>query len=241
MRRIGVDVGGTFTDLIYIDDEAGKVIVHKTPSTPADPSIGTVQGISELCAMAGIEPAQLDQVFHGTTVATNIVIEHNGAKVGMITTKGYRDILHIARHKKPMNFSLWQNLPWQAIPIVRRRFRLTVDERIDKDGDILIPLDDDEVRAQVRRLKEEQVEAVSVCLLFSFLNPEHEQRVAAIVREEFPEAFLSVSSEVIPQYREYERFSTVGLNAYVGPKVSSYIGRFDAAAAQDERCARAST
>ena len=229
MRRIGVDVGGTFTDLIYIDDEAGKVIVHKTPSTPADPSIGTVQGISELCAMAGIEPAQLDQVFHGTTVATNIVIEHNGAKVGMITTKGYRDIMHIARHKKPMNFSLWQNLPWQAHPIVRRRFRLTVNERIDKDGDVLIPLDDDEVRAQVRRLKDEQVEAVSVCLLFSFLNPEHEKRVAAIVREEFPEAFLSVSSEVIPQYREYERFSTVGLNAYVGPKVSSYIGRFDAA------------
>ena len=229
MRRIGVDVGGTFTDLIYIDDEAGQVIVHKTPSTPADPSIGTVQGISELCEMAGIEPAQLDQVFHGTTVATNIVIEHNGAKVGMITTKGYRDILHIARHKKPMNFSLWQNLPWQAQPIVRRRFRLTVDERIDKNGDVLIPLDDDEVRAQVRRLKREKVEAVSVCLLFSFLNPEHEQRVAAIVREEFPEAFLSVSSEVIPQYREYERFSTVGLNAYVGPKVSNYIGRFDAA------------
>ncbi len=229
MRRIGVDVGGTFTDLIYIDDEAGKVIVHKTPSTPADPSIGTVQGISELCAMAGIEPAQLDQVFHGTTVATNIVIEHNGAKVGMITTKGYRDIMHIARHKKPMNFSLWQNLPWQAFPIVRRRFRLTVNERIDKDGNVLIPLDDDEVRAQVRRLKEAQVEAVSVCLLFSFLNPEHEKRVAAIAREEFPEAFLSVSSEVIPQYREYERFSTVGLNAYVGPKVSSYIGRFDAA------------
>ncbi|MEA2425989.1 MAG: hypothetical protein QOH13_2399 [Thermoleophilaceae bacterium] len=229
MRRIGVDVGGTFTDLIYIDDEAAKVIVHKTPSTPADPSIGTVQGISELCAMAGIEPAQLDQVFHGTTVATNIVIEHNGAKVGMITTKGYRDILHIARHKKPMNFSLWQNLPWQAQPIVRRRFRLTVDERIDKNGDVLIPLDDDEVRTQVRRLKTEQVEAVAVCLLFSFLNPEHEQRVAAIVREEFPEAFLSVSSEVIPQYREYERFSTVGLNAFVGPKVSRYIGRFDAA------------
>jgi N-methylhydantoinase A len=229
MRRIGVDVGGTFTDLIYIDDEAQKVIVHKTPSTPADPSIGTVQGIEELCRMAGVEPSQLDQVFHGTTVATNIVIEHNGAKVGMITTKGYRDILHIARHKKPMNFSLWQNLPWQAFPIVRRRFRLTVDERIDKDGNILIPLDEDEVRAQVRKLREAQVEAVAVCLLFSFLNPEHEQRVAAIAREEFPEAFLSVSSEVIPQYREYERFSTVGLNAYVGPKVSSYIGRFDAA------------
>ena len=229
MRRIGVDVGGTFTDLIYVDDEAGTVIVHKTPSTPADPSEGTVKGITELCSMAGVEPSQLDQVFHGTTIATNIVIEHNGARVGMITTKGYRDILHIARHKRPLNFSLWQHLPWQAFPIVRRRYRLTVNERIDKNGDVLIPLDDAEVRAQVRRLKEAQVESVSVCLLFSFVNPDHERRVAEIVREEFPEAFLSVSSEVIPQYREYERFSTNGLNAFVGPKVARYVERFDRA------------
>ncbi len=229
VRRIGVDVGGTFTDLIYVDDEAGRVIVHKTPSTPADPSIGTVSGITELCEMAGIKPADLDQVFHGTTVATNIVIEHDGARVGMITTQGYRDILHIARHKKPMNFSLWQNLPWQAFPIVRRRFRLTVNERIDKNGDILIPLDDAEVRSQVLRLKEAQVEAVAVCLLFSFLNPVHEQRVKKIVQEEFPEAFLSVSSDVLPQYREYERFSTVGLNAFVGPRVARYVRRFDEA------------
>ncbi len=229
MRRIGVDVGGTFTDLIYVDDEAGTVIVHKTPSTPADPSEGTVKGITELCTMAGVEPSELDQVFHGTTIATNIVIEHNGARVGMITTRGYRDILHIARHKRPMNFSLWQQLPWQAFPIVRRRYRLTVNERIDKNGDVLIPLDDDEVRAQVRKLKEAQVESVSVCLLFSFVNADHERRVAEIVREEFPEAFLSVSSEVIPQYREYERFSTNGLNAFVGPKVARYVERFDQA------------
>jgi N-methylhydantoinase A len=229
MRRIGVDVGGTFTDLIYVDDEAGTVIIHKTPSTPADPSEGTVKGITELCELAGVQPSQLDQVFHGTTIATNIVIEHNGARVGMITTKGYRDILHIARHKRPLNFSLWQNLPWQAFPIVRRRYRLTVNERIDANGDVLVPLDDNEVREQVRRLKEAKVEAVSVCLLFSFLNPEHEQRVAAIVREEFPEAYLSVSSEVIPQYREYERFSTNGLNAFVGPKVARYVERFDSA------------
>ncbi len=168
-------------------------------------------------------------MFHGTTIATNIVIEHNGARVGMITTKGYRDILHIARHKRPMNFSLWQQLPWQAFPIVRRRYRLTVNERIDKNGDVLIPLDDAEVRAQVRKLKEAQVESVSVCLLFSFVNADHERRVAEIVREEFPEAFLSVSSEVIPQYREYERFSTNGLNAFVGPKVARYVERFDAA------------
>ena len=225
MKRVGVDVGGTFTDLIYVDDEAGTIRVHKLPTTPGDPSQGTVQGIEEVTSAAGERPAELDQVFHGTTIATNIVIEHSGATVGMITTEGYRDILHIARHKKPLNFSNYQDLPWQRYPVVRRRYRLTVPERITKDGSVLVPLDEEKARAQVRRLKEAGVEAVSVCFLFSFVNPEHEQRVAEIVREEFPEAFLSVSSEVLPQYREYERFSTVCLNAYIGPKVASYVRR----------------
>lgn len=225
MKRLGVDVGGTFTDLIYVDDEAGAVLVHKLPTTPDDPSRGTVQGIRELTAQAGETPAALDQVFHGTTIATNIVIEHNGAWVGMITTEGYRDILHIARHKKPLNFSNYQDLPWQRYPIVRRRYRLTVPERITRDGEVLVPLDEENARQRVRQLKEAGVEAVAVCFLFSFLNPEHEARVAEIVRQEFPEAFLSVSSEVLPQYREYERFSTVCLNAYIGPKVASYVRR----------------
>jgi N-methylhydantoinase A/oxoprolinase/acetone carboxylase beta subunit len=227
MKRLGVDVGGTFTDLIYVDDEAGAVLVHKLPTTPDDPSRGTVQGIQELTAQAGETPAALDQVFHGTTIATNIVIEHNGARVGMITTEGYRDILHIARHKKPLNFSNYQDLPWQRYPIVRRRYRLTVPERITRDGAVLVPLDEEKAREQVRALQEAGVEAVAVCFLFSFLNPEHEARVAEIVREEFPEAFLSVSSEVLPQYREYERFSTVCLNAYIGPKVASYVRRLE--------------
>jgi N-methylhydantoinase A/oxoprolinase/acetone carboxylase beta subunit len=125
VKRLGVDVGGTFTDLIYVDDEAGTVLVHKIPTTPDDPSEGTVRGIKEATAQAGETPAALDQVFHGTTIATNIVIEHNGAQVGLITTEGYRDILHIARHKKPLNFSSYQDLPWQRYPIVRRRYRLT--------------------------------------------------------------------------------------------------------------------
>jgi N-methylhydantoinase A/oxoprolinase/acetone carboxylase beta subunit len=227
VKRIGVDVGGTFTDLIYVDDEAGRILVHKLATTPIDPSQGTVQGIGELTQQAGVAPADLDQVFHGTTIATNIVIEHNGATVGLITTEGYRDILHIARHKKPLNFSNYQDLPWQRYPIVRRRYRLTVPERVTRDGSVLVPLDEERARQQVRRLKEAGVEAVAVCFLFSFLNAEHEARVAEIVREEFPEAFLSVSSEVLPQYREYERFSTVCLNAYVGPKVSSYVGRLE--------------
>ena len=130
MKRVGVDVGGTFTDLIYVDDEAGVIRVHKLPTTPEDPSQGTVQGIREISEAAGQSPAALDQVFHGTTIATNIVIEHNGAKVGMLTSEGYRDILHIARHKKPLNFSNYQDLPWQRYPVVRRRYRLTVAERI---------------------------------------------------------------------------------------------------------------
>lgn len=231
MKRVGVDVGGTFTDLIYVDDEAGEISVHKLGTTPADPSEATVDGIRQLLERAGQPTSALDQVFHGTTIATNIIIEHNGAKVGMITTRGYRDILHIARHKKPLNFSNYQDLPWQAFPIVRRRYRRTVTERVLKDGSVLKPLDEGEVREEVRRLKEAGVEAIAVCFLFSFLNPEHEARVAAIVREEMPEAFLSVSSEVLPQYREYERFSTVALNAFVGPKVSRYIGRLEEALA----------
>jgi N-methylhydantoinase A/oxoprolinase/acetone carboxylase beta subunit len=182
MKRLGVDVGGTFTDLIYVDDEAGNILVHKVPTTPEDPSQGTVHGIRELTERAGESPAALDQVFHGTTIATNIVIEHNGARVGMITSEGYRDILHIARHKKPLNFSNYQDLPWQRYPIVRRRYRLTVPERITRDGSVLVPLDEERAREQVRRLKEAGVEAVSVCFLFSFLNPEHERRVAEILR-----------------------------------------------------------
>jgi N-methylhydantoinase A/oxoprolinase/acetone carboxylase beta subunit len=229
MKRVGVDVGGTFTDLIYVDDEGGKILVYKVPTTPEDPSEGTVQGIRELSEQAGESPSALDQVFHGTTIATNIVIEHDGARVGLITTEGYRDILHIARHKKPFNFSNYQDLPWQRYPIVRRRYRLTVPERILKDGSVLVPLDEESARGQVRKLKEAGVEAVAVCFLFSFVNDAHERRVAEIVREEFPEAFLSVSSEVLPQYREYERFSTVCLNAYVGPKVSRYVGRLERA------------
>jgi N-methylhydantoinase A/oxoprolinase/acetone carboxylase beta subunit len=227
VKRLGVDVGGTFTDLIYVDDETGAILVHKVATTPEDPSQGTVQGLREIAEQAQVAPSELDQVFHGTTIATNIVIEHTGARIGMITTEGYRDILHIARHKKPLNFSNYQDLPWQRYPIVRRRHRLTVPERVSKDGSVLVPLDEGAARARVRELKDAGVEAVAVCLLFSFVNPEHERRVAEIVREEFPEAFLSVSSDVLPQYREYERFSTVCLNAYVGPKVAGYVRRLE--------------
>src|SRR5438067_1492071 len=148
----------------------------------------------------------------------------------MLTTHGFRDILHIARHKKPFNFSLQQELPWQSRPLVKRRHRLTVNERVTvPQGEVLAPLDEDEVREQVRRLRAAGVEAVAVCLLHSYLNPEHERRIKAIVLDEFPDAYLSVSHEVLPLYREFERFSTTCLNAYVGPRVARYVARFDGA------------
>ena len=151
----------------------------------------------------------------------------------MITTEGFRDLLHIARHKKPLNFSLQQELPWQSRPLVKRRHRLTVAERVTVPrGDVLVELADDEVRERARQLREAGVEAVAVCFLHSYLNPAHEQRVKEILLEELPDAFLSVSHEVLPLYREFERFSTVALNAYVGPKVSRYLGGF--AQAMDE-------
>ncbi|QEC46463.1 methylhydantoinase [Baekduia soli] len=228
MRRLGVDVGGTFTDLVLVDEEAGRITVDKVASTPDDPSRAVVEGVRQICAKAGVALADVDSFLHGTTVATNIVLTNTGAEVGMITTEGFRDILHIARHKRPYNFSLQQELPWQSRPLVRRRHRLTVAERITApDGEVLTPLDDDEVRARVRELRDAGVDAIAVCLLHSYLNPEHERRIKDIVLEEHPGAYLSVSHEVLPLYREFERFSTVCLNAYVGPKVARYVTRFD--------------
>jgi 5-oxoprolinase (ATP-hydrolysing) len=234
MKRIGVDVGGTFTDLIFVDEQSGRLSVEKVPSTPDEPARGVVGGVRELCDKAEVALAEVDNLLHGTTVATNIVLTHTGAEVGMVTTEGFRDVTHIARHKKPYNFSLQQELPWQSRPLVKRRHRLPVRERVTvPDGDVLVSLDEDQVREQVRRLRAAGVEAVSVCLLHSYLNPAHEERVKEIVLEEFPECYLSVSHEVVPLYREFERFSTTSLNAYVGPRVSRYVAHLDEAVRQE--------
>ena len=228
MRRIGVDVGGTFTDLILIDEAAGAITVDKVPSTPDDPARAVMTGVDTLCGKAGVSLEAVDLLLHGTTVATNIAIEHKGAEVGLITTEGFRDILHIARHKKPHNFSLQQELPWQSRPLVRRRHRLTVKERVTAPkGEIIVPLDEAEVRERARALRKAGVDAIAVCLLHAYLNPAHEQRIKQILQEECPDAYLSVSSEVLPLYREFERFSTTCLNAYVGPRVGSYVGRLE--------------
>ena len=224
--RVGVDVGGTFTDLVLADTRHGGqvVVVHKVPSTPEDQSIGVVSGVVELCRMAGIAPGDIDALFHGTTVATNMIIERKGATVGMITTRGFRDILHMARHKRPHNFSLQFDVPWQSAPLIKRRDRLVVTERIlPPDGTVAVPLDEDEVRAAAALFARRKLDAVVVAFLFSFLNDTHERRAKAIVQEAMPDAYVCTSSEVVNTIREYERFSTVAMNAYIGPRTSSYL------------------
>ncbi len=223
MRLIGVDIGGTFTDLILADTDDGTVWTHKVPTTTADPSIGMVQGVIELCQQAGITPGDVDQLLHGTTIATNALLEHRGAEVGLITNKGYRDILHIGRHQRPLHYSIMQEIPWQDRPLVRRRHRLVVDGRIGPRGEELVPLDEAEVRAAVHQLKAAGVASIAVCLLFSYINDAHEERVRTIIAEEYPEAFVTTSASIFPQFREFERFTTAAINAFVGPKVQVYV------------------
>ncbi len=224
--RIGVDVGGTFTDIVLADTRGGRqrVLVHKVPSTPSDQSVGVVDGVLGICRMAGLAPGEVDVLFHGTTVATNMVIERKGAEVGMITTRGFRDILHMARHKRPHNFSLQFDVPWQSAPLIKRRNRLVVNERIlPPDGRVETPLDEAEVRAAAELFSKRKLDAVVIGFLFSFLNDVHERRAKEIVQKVMPAAYVCTSSEVVNTIREYERFSTVAMNAYIGPRTSAYL------------------
>ena len=234
MRVVGVDIGGTFTDFMLYDTESGAVHVHKVPCTPREPERAMVSGLAELCTAAGMTPAEVSGVFHGTTVATNAVLEHEGAVAGMITTRGFRDIVHIGRHQRPLHYSVMQDIPWQAKPFVQRRHRKVVTERIvPPTGEVLVPLEEDEVREAARELRESGVEAVAVCFLFSYLNPEHERRAAEIVREEMPDAFVTTSADIVPQFREFERFTTATMSAFVGPKTGNYLERLAGALASE--------
>ena len=223
MIALGVDVGGTFTDLVLADLAQGKVTIHKTPSTPSNPALGVVTGVRAICELAGIAPGQIGSVFHGTTVGTNAMLVHDGAVTGMITNDGFRDILHIGRHQRPQHYSIIQDLPWQSRPLIKRRFRMTVAGRMDAAGTELLPLDETAVADAARALGAAGVEAVLVGFLFSYVNPAHERRAADIVRQILPEAFVTTSAEVSPQFREFERFTTAAMSAFIGPKVRRYI------------------
>ncbi len=232
MKTIGVDVGGTFTDLVYCDLATGALEIHKVSTTPDDPSRGVLQGVLELCKASGVEPGEIDYVFHGTTTATNAVLEHKGVDAGMITNDGFRDIIHIGRHQRVQHYSIRQELPWQDRPLVKRRHRKTVPGRLaPPTGAEIVPLDEDAIRAAALELKAEGVSSVAICFLFSYLNPAHEERARAIVAEVMPDAFVTTSSFVAPQFREFERFTTASLAAFIGPKVGEYIARLEKALA----------
>ena len=228
MKLIGVDVGGTFTDVVLTDTTSRQTRIHKVPTTPRDPSAGVLQGIIEVCAAHGLDRRGINHVLHGTTIATNAVLEQTGAVAGMVTSDGYRDIVHIGRHQRPQHYSIQQEVPWQDRVLVKRRHRKTVRERrIPPAGEVLTPLDEDDVRQAARELKAAGVEAVAVCFLFSYIDPSHEFRAADIIREEFPQAFVTTSASVSPQFREFERFTTATMNAYIGPKVAGYVNTLE--------------
>jgi len=230
MKLIGVDVGGTFTDVMYSDTESQDIAVHKVPTTPDDPSLAVIQGMIEICQRFDVDRSAVDHVLHGTTIATNAVLEYKGAVTGLVTTEGYRDILHIGRHQRPQHYSIMQDVPWQDRPLVQRRHRKVVAERLTPpDGAVLTPLDEDAVRKAAQELRTDGVDAIAVCFLFAYINPMHEDRAAAIIREEYPDCFVTTSSAVSPQFREFERFTTAAMNAFIGPKVRTYVKELEGA------------
>lgn len=226
MRILGIDIGGTFTDVYLVDNETEEQTIHKVSTTPDDPSRGALDGTQEICEMTGTAPSDIDYVLHGTTIATNAVLEHEGVETGMITTENYRDITHIGRHQRPQNYSIQQDIPWQDRPLVERRHRKVVPERVTAAGEVETPLDEDAVEESARELKGDGVDSIAVAFLFSYLNQDHEQRAKEIVEEIHPDAYVTTSSEVYPQFREFERFTTTAMNAFIGPKVVDYIGQF---------------
>ncbi len=230
LARIGIDIGGTFTDLIATGRDGRVLATHKLASSPDDPSRAAMLGAEELLRKTGLDFDDVEFCCHGTTVATNALLEQKGARTGLITTRGFRDVLHIGRKDRPYNFSHYQDIARQSRPLAPRRWRMTVRERTRApDGAVEVPLNENDVLEAVARLKEEGVEAIAVCCLFSFLNPAHERRIAELARREFPEAYVTASHEIAPLVREYERFSTTAMNAYVGPVTARYIRRFAAA------------
>jgi N-methylhydantoinase A len=211
--RLGVDVGGTFTDLVALSQ--GRLITAKVPSTPQDQSAGVMNSIET----SEIEPGAVDALAHGMTVATNALLERRGARTALVTTEGFRDVIEIARQNRPSLYDLSQDRP---PPLVPRGLRFTVKERMGPQGEISA-LDEESLEEVVSSIKEAEVEAAAVCLLFAFMHPDHERRIGEALREELPKVHVSLSSEVLPEFREYERFSTTTADAYLAPKLAAYL------------------
>jgi N-methylhydantoinase A len=219
---LGVDVGGTFTDLFLVDEKSGKIFTAKVPSTPADQSIGVLNGIDKVCQKAGVRPEVIDHVMHGTTVATNTVLTGTGARCGLVTTQGYRQVLQIARSFVPGGLGGWV-IYNKSLPMAPLSCTIEAQERISAQGEVVQALDEDALRTSLRELRLKKIEALTVSLINSFANTVHERRVREIAREELPGIPVSLSSEVVPEMQEYERTVTTVANSYVRPKVSKYV------------------
>lgn len=224
---IAVDVGGTFTDVILFDGNIKRLYLTKTPSTPSDQSIGVMEGIRKICLQAGIDPRQVANVLHGTTVATNAVLEGKGARVGLIVTKGYAQILHLARSWTPGPLAGWMVMQ-KPEPLAAVEDTLEVDERIAADGSVLKAPDGAELQAQLVKLMGSGVSALTVCLMSSYANPAHEDIIKQLVRKLDAQMAITLSSEVLPEFREYERALTTVMNSYVKPKMRSYLSNLQA-------------
>ena len=222
--RIGVDSGGTFTDVCLFREGDAAARVWKVPSTPDDPSRAIAEGVRAALAEYNGSADAVAYLGHGTTVATNALIQGRGALTGLITTAGFRDLLEIRRQMRPSLYDLQCDKP---TPVVARRLRMEVPERLRHDGRVETPLDEDAVRAAARMLKAEGVKAVAIAFLYAFVDPTHERCARAIVAEELPDAFLTCSHEVAPEFREFERFSTAAVNASLGPVMAAYVRRLE--------------
>ena len=222
--RLGIDIGGTFTDAMLLDEETGEALTGKVPTTPGDPSDGFLNAVQRLLSDGDGSPAEVGYLVHGTTIATNAIIEGKMARTGFVTTDGFRDMLEIARQIRPSLYDLQFEKP---PPLVPRYLSFGVPERLDALGNVLTPLDEEAVRRVARALKSESVEAIAVCFLHSYINPDHELRAGEIIAEEFPEAVVSLSSDVAPEFREYFRASTTVINAATRPVVGRYLGSIE--------------
>jgi len=220
--RLGVDVGGTFTDLLLIEENTGETWRDKVPSTPHDPSIAVIDGTISVCEKANISAADIQQFLHGTTVATNAVLEGKGAKTGLVVTKGYRQILQVARSLVPGGLAAWITWP-KPTPLAALECTIEIEERLSADGDIITPIDEQQTRSALARLKLENIEALTICLMNSYVNGVHEIKVAEIAREIFPNIPVSISHEILPEMQEYERALTAVANSLVRPVMAKYI------------------
>ncbi len=223
--KLGVDVGGTFTDLVLFDEGSGKVFRAKTPSTPNDPSVGVLAGIHKVCRLAGMAPSAITHIMHGTTVATNAVLEGKGARVGLITTEGFKQILHLARSQTPGPLAGWIIMVKPDPPAALEDTR-EVRERLDARGQVVCPLDEEGARRVIQDLVAGGVESLTVSFINSYANPAHERRVKEMVEELFPGFPVTASVEVLPEFREYERTLTAVMNSYVRPRVAAYLESF---------------